>query len=270
MPSESTLSFLMVVTNTDRFENLSRCIDSIKNQSRKVNQVVIVLNGKLSKKIIGELLKFKKNFHNVSFVESHKKLNLGPALNLGLSYSKTAWVLRIDPDDLNLLERVAQVKKDVAKYKFDLGVYTALELRNNKLINANKFSGKDLIESFKIINPIFHSSVVINKRALLSVGGYRDIKYAEDYDLWLRFILTKRSIRTFNTPVVIFNASNIYKRRKDLSSIRSEFEIFYIKRKIYKNNLVNIFILLFRIFYKFLPIFVMKRIYTNFISRKII
>ena len=269
MPSESTICFLMVVTNTDSLENLSKCINSIKDQSRKVNQVVIILNGKLSKKIIIELNKFKKNFKKVNFVESNTKLNLGPALNLGLSQINTAWILRIDPDDLNLVKRVEQVKKDIARYKFDLGVYPALELRNNKLVNASKFSGKDLIESFKIINPIFHSSVIINKKALLSVGGYRDIKFAEDYDLWLRFILTKKIIRIFNTPVVIYNASNIYKRRKDFSSIKSEFEIFSIKRKIYKNNLVNIFILLFRVIYKFLPVFIMKKIYTNFISHKL-
>ena len=55
---------------------------------------------------------------------------------------------------------------------------------SNSLVTSEQIRDALFVEA-----PLVHPSVVIARRALDAVGGYRDVDLPEDYDLWMRLIL---------------------------------------------------------------------------------
>jgi glycosyltransferase involved in cell wall biosynthesis len=263
----SSLSFLLVVSKSDEVNKLERCLKSINSQNSKFKELVIVKNGSLTRQHIKLINEFKPKKFKKTIVYSQRPLNLGPALNLGLKKIKSTYILRIDPDDINLRNRVKIVKNGLSNSNHDLGVYGVYEKNLTKLVKVNKFKKTTLHENLKILNPIFHSSVVIKTSTLNELGGYRDVPYAEDYDLWLRLILNDKKIKIFKRTVVIIDNEGVHKRRRNLNSLKGEFAILALKNKIYSNFIFNILIFLSRIIYKLIPSRMMSYIYGNFILK---
>lgn len=123
-------------------------------------------------------------------------LGIVGALAFGHAASRGDFIARMDGDDLSLPGRLAA---EVALLESDalLGaVATRVEgfpesavgegLRlyiewQNSLISAADHRRELFVES-----PICHPSVLLRRSALEAAGGFADVKWAEDYDLWLR------------------------------------------------------------------------------------
>ncbi|KRM29060.1 hypothetical protein FD32_GL001542 [Limosilactobacillus panis DSM 6035] len=76
-------------------------------------------------------------------------------------------------------------------------------------------------------SPINNPTVMINKSALLNIGGYSGLNVLEDYDLWVRFLSAEYVL--VNIPEVLVNMrvdNNMYKRRGGIKYLHT-----YIKQK---------------------------------------
>jgi len=134
------------------------------------------------------------------------------ALNAGLDACRAALVARMDGDDIchpRRLEkqaayldahpgvtlaacRVTQVPRQL----LSAGM-RAYEQWQNSLLDHDQISRDLYVES-----PFVHPSVVYRRDAVLAVGGYRDIGWPEDYDLWLR--LARAGAHFARLPEVLF------------------------------------------------------------------
>jgi glycosyltransferase involved in cell wall biosynthesis len=120
------------------------------------------------------------------------------ALNLGLAHASGELIARMDGDDLchptrlhkqrDYLERHPEIAVlgtlvegfvDGAPLSQGLGLYIAWQ---NALVTPEDHQRELFVES-----PLCHPSVMMRRRALEGLGGYRDGDGPEDYDLWLRF-----------------------------------------------------------------------------------
>lgn len=262
--------FLMVVSPKDDSNKLNRCLKSLINQSMNVKQIVIVGNGLLPTSLNQILDKFKDE-SSVHIFKNEKTLPLGLALNLGLKNVSTEWVLRIDPDDISLIDRVKDAAAQVESSDFDLAFFSNYEIggRNEpifKRVIPRYFSA----EKFLFFNPVVHSTALIRKNSLKEVGGYKNIFLAEDYELWLRFILNKKQIKFFPNFAVIYDTEGLAKRRRSLNTIIGEKEIFLIKNKIRSSSRVlNYLVFLLRIAYRVSPPTLISLFYAKFISRRL-
>ncbi len=61
--------------------------------------------------------------------------------------------------------------------------YREYERWLNSLHDPRKIAAERFIES-----PVAHATAMLRRKDLLRVGGYRDVAWAEDYDLWLRYL----------------------------------------------------------------------------------
>ena len=86
-------------------------------------------------------------------------------------------------------------------------------------------------------NPINHPTVILKKEILLSVGNYENIKYFEDYYLWLKLIKKGYKIHLINSPLVVMNVDNEYRKRWGIRYLIYEFIFSY---KVIKNKLIKI------------------------------
>jgi glycosyltransferase involved in cell wall biosynthesis len=134
------------------------------------------------------------------------------ALNEGLEYCRAPLVARMDGDDISHPRRleiqaaflsdnpsvglVASSFRHFPRHRLKDGML-AYEKWQNALISHDSIMRDLYVES-----PFVHPSVMFRKDAVLAVGRYRDMGWAEDYDLWLR--MASSGIRFARLPETLF------------------------------------------------------------------
>ena len=262
-------SFLMVVSPADDAAKLNRCLNSLVSQRVCAKQILLVVNGNLPKPLMRILHQFN-NVDRFEFIESSTTLSLGLALNLGIESISSEWILRIDPDDISLKERVALAEKCVRNNNFDLGFFSNYEIGTAgtpifKRLTPDHFS----VKKFMIFNPVAHTTALIKKNILVNIGNYKDIYLAEDYELWLRFIMANKIIKFFPDFAIIYDTEGLVKRRRGLKTIIGETKILQIKNLINPRfKVVNFLIFVLRIVYRVSPTLLITFFYAKFISKR--
>lgn len=115
------------------------------------------------------------------------------ALELGRAEARGAWIARMDADDLSLPGRLAAQRAALAAAPSvgaigcrvscpgaDEGMQTYVRWQNG-LVTPEDHARDLFVEA-----PLCHPSVMLRREALDAVGGWRDVPWPEDYDLWLR------------------------------------------------------------------------------------
>ena len=105
-------SVLMCVYDKEKESNLKDCLDSIFDQTKKPNQVVVVLDGKLREGLMKILSKYK-----LDIFEIEERKGLIYALNYGLEKCKYDLVARMDSDDICMKNRFELLLKEFTKDK---------------------------------------------------------------------------------------------------------------------------------------------------------
>jgi glycosyltransferase involved in cell wall biosynthesis len=182
-----SVSVVMSVFNGEPY--LQAAIESVLRQSLNSFEFVIVDDGSTdgSNRIIRG---FAGKHHNIVLVEQENR-GLPAALNRGIDQARHDLIARMDADDLMMPERL---ERQVAFLRQNEDVTVACS--HVQLINSD---GRIVGESRSELPPpnspdrfvaFTHSSVMMRKRDVLSVGGYRgEFFYAEDQDLWARLLV---------------------------------------------------------------------------------
>jgi glycosyltransferase involved in cell wall biosynthesis len=130
-----------------------------------------------------------------SRVRAYRQENAGLAstLNRAISYAKSTYIARQDQDDVMLPGRLEKQFAFMAQHPEVAGVGTWAEIMvggdPSELLLAFPTSHEALSLWLLFDNPFVHSSMLLRKDALLSVGGYcedRSRQPPEDYELWSR------------------------------------------------------------------------------------
>lgn len=235
------ISVLTTVYNED-FEQVERAIKSVKDQTDQnldVEHVIIVDNPEYKYieklKYLGNTLSNKK-FHT-NIIQNSKNLGLSKSLNKAIFLSSAEILARLDSDDWMNKNRLAKQFHVLEARHADI-VYsdTLLLASESKEPTYSKSLSSDRISSllpFK--NFISHSSVMFLKSSIISVGMYRELEPAEDYDLWLRFKNSGKIFAYIDEPLTLreirYNSvsnSNLYYQIKMASYVRK------LNRKIFR------------------------------------
>lgn len=118
------------------------------------------------------------------------------ALNLGLDHCRATLVARMDADDichprrLELQAALLASRPEVAVVSCLVQHFPAHRVATGfRLYEAwlNSLKSHEAMARDRFIeSPIAHPSVMIRREQLMGIGGYRDVEWAEDHDLWLR------------------------------------------------------------------------------------
>ena len=177
----------MPVYNGERY--LKEAIQSVLNQTYKDFEFIIVDDGstdnsvKIIESFCDSRIKYVKLRHG----------GIVKALNEGLKIAIGEYIIRTDSDDISLPERFEKLLNYMGT-NGDVGVCGSWALS----INENRENMSDMkyppIENKEIRkyalfhNPFIHPSVILRKKAIDKVGGYKDFKHNEDYELWTRVL----------------------------------------------------------------------------------
>lgn len=162
-------------------------------QSLKPNQIVVVYDGPVPEEIRKYFSICSLENPNIEFTEIEKQQNggLAAALNTGLQACNYHWVARMDSDDLARHDRF---KKQLAylenhpQVSILGGAIAEFENIPGDIdsIRSVGLSEKEILRMAKSRTPFNHVTVIFDKSALTSVGGYcEDFGKLEDYKLWV-------------------------------------------------------------------------------------
>ena len=236
-------SVLMSVYFKENPEYFELAMESVCNQTIKPTEVVLVVEGQLSKELEEKLknLKSKYKFINTYDIESGN--GLGSSLKFGLTKCKYNYVMRADTDDICVKNRFeAELEYMKEHPEIDVlgsSIYEFKESIDEENIRLkNMPTGENIYKYAKKRNPLNHMTVCMKKDSVLEVGNYSTQRMLEDYELWLRMIVNGKKIENINTPLVYARIGNGFeKRRGNKTQIKLWIKI---QKYMYKNNMISI------------------------------
>jgi len=188
-PQTPRISVVMSVYNGAKY--LHYALHSIVNQTYKNFEFIIIDDGSTDEtwNILNKCCDDR-----LKLIRRNKNEGLVSGLNRGIEEARGEYIARMDADDIALPKRFeTQVNfldhndKVVALGTRAIRINDKGRIINDIVsINDPKRVRLYLERGF---NPMIHSSIMMRKKIVRELGGYRDaFKHAEDYDLWLRML----------------------------------------------------------------------------------
>ena len=206
--SEPLISVVMPLRNAAT--TLVETLDSI--QSQTLHNIEVIMIDDFSEddtRLIAEAICNRdQRFRCIQATQR----GLVPALNQGIQEAKGPLIARMDGDDIMLPSRLEKqwelLEQQPSAGVVSCGVrsfsdgeigegYQLYDTWLNSLVSHEAIYKARYIES-----PLAHPTAVVRRSTLESIGGYRDMGWPEDYDLWLRLVGAGYGIASVSVPVV--------------------------------------------------------------------
>lgn len=187
MSSVITISVIIPCYNSEN--TINACIKSILSQSEPVNEIIIVDDGSTdhSIKIIKDSL--KDSHINYKLI---KQKNSGPSIarNKGVDLASGTHIAFMDSDDQWFLNHILFCKQFLEN-NIECKIVSTKYSSSSSSVN---FSGEVTFLKLLFRNYFSTPCVVIDKNCFFENGGFNDnMKYCEDYSLWLNIVFKERA-----------------------------------------------------------------------------
>lgn len=181
------ISVIMPVYNSALY--LPEAIESVLNQTLRDFELLIVYD-ESSDGSLAIIERYQQNDSRIRVIYGKKKALIG-ALNQGIEAAQGKFIARMDADDISLPERF---EKQVLLMESDgadiCGCHFFVVNESGKLVDAKlvPLCRETFIICLACTVPFAHGSVMMRSSFIQQHGlRYGGVRYAEDYDLWIRF-----------------------------------------------------------------------------------
>lgn len=186
-----------------------RCIESVVMQTVPVFEIIVVDDGSTdnSVKQVSEYI-INNDIKNVILL---KQINSGPSVarNKGLSYASGDFIAFLDSDDWWI---DTKIETQLNIFSLDSSIQllgSRSSVSNLEKLNTNNFN----VIPFQ--NLLFHNcfstpTVMIRAQLLKKYSFNNNLKYSEDYDLWLR-IAYENKVAICNDNLVVLGKARVGK-----------------------------------------------------------
>ena len=263
-----TYSLATVVSQSDNPESLRVMLNSLMNQDSNLDEYYFVLNGTLSDISVQLIEDFSELISGRVLVNAFEtKESFSKCLNTIISESGCDVIVRQDPDDVSLPIRFTEIIKIFENNSIDIVFSNSVFQEGTKLwIDRRVFhdSIDTALSKMDYFNPFVHSSVAYKRNSVLEIGGYQELSFIEDFDLWRRLLKNNYTFYLNPELLVLFNFSGVLKRRSSLKLLNSEIKLF--RFSLYSNKfrfMKILFILFLRLTYILSPVAIKKLIVTT-------
>lgn len=203
------ISVLMSVFNEPK-RWLVESIDSVLNQTYQDLEFIIVVDNPLADKEIVECLNdYSSSDKRIIVIFNKRNLGLALSLNEGLRLAKGEFIARMDADDVAMPSRFENELVFLINQNADMVSTNGIIIDENSCY-VRKMEEKKLDPSRDLLfqNPILHPSVLIKTSVMRQLGGYRNFRRSQDYDLWLRMLSCGFKIRVLNDYLIKYRISS--------------------------------------------------------------
>lgn len=247
-------SVLMSVYYKENPLYLKQSIDSMITQTIKPSQIVLICDGQLSDELNDVIEKYQNKYRELfNVIRFDENKGLGYALKVGVENCKNDFIARMDSDDISKKDR-CEKELDIFKTNPNLGIVGSnIEEFSNIVEDANYIrkvpeKQSEIMKFIKKRNPFNHPSVMFKKKEVLKAGNYQDIRFMQDYFLWIDMIANGTIAYNIQENLVSMRVDNsFYNRRSGKEYLKIQHELLkYMKEKKIINSVEYFFNLLLR------------------------
>ncbi len=221
-------SVLMSLYIKEKPEYLRPAIDSMIKQSVPPDEIIIVKDGKVTAELQDILDEYSSKYPELfNIVGYEENRGLGLALNFGLEHARNELVARMDTDDISKPDRC---EKQLAEFEKtpELSIVGSFvdEFYSDPTevvsIRAVPTTHNEIYNFAKRRSAFNHPAVMYRKSAVLSVGGYGDLRRNQDVDLFGRMLFSGCKAANIGESLLWFRSNDaLAKRRKSWENTKS-------------------------------------------------
>lgn len=263
-------SVVLSVYESDNAEFFNLAIRSILDQTRQPSEIIVVIDGPVSKEIRKILNVYKRN-SLFKIIELSKNIGLALSRRKAISLCSNDVIAVMDSDDISVNDRFEKQIHLIESGEAEVIGGWIKEFQNTpndgKKIRKTPTKYSEIKSFGKWRNPINHVTLMFTKNAYIFSGGYSSIRHSEDWDMISRMIVKGISVMALPKVLVHVRAGNDFiRRRRDINQFKGEIKLFI---RMYKIKYLNFFQLIvnisIRVFLRVLPVGVTKFIYYKFL-----
>jgi len=219
----STLAALITAYHRTDANEFSLALRSLVGQTRPADEIVVVFDGPVSdavRQVVAE--------HDVVLIETPENRGAGPASQTGIEAITADYVARLDSDDAAKPERFAVQVAFLDDNPQVGAVGTAVEEfeRTPGDGGAVRRLPENPASYVRINSPLNNPSVMLRASAVAAVGGYQNIHFMEDYDLFARMLAAGWQLHNLPEPLTYFRVSPAqFERRTGREMLAAEREM---------------------------------------------
>jgi glycosyltransferase involved in cell wall biosynthesis len=176
----------VVIPSYNRRHTLDRALQSVCQQSSKVDEVILVDDGSTD----GSEAMVAREFPAAKIIRQ-ANFGVSAARNRGIAAARFEWIALLDSDDSWLPDKIEKIRHAQRQHPdFVLFHSDEIWMRNGVRVNPmnkHRKSGGWIFEQCLPLCAISPSASVIKKSVLQDLGMFDEtLPACEDYDLWLR------------------------------------------------------------------------------------
>ncbi len=204
-------SVSMCVYGKDNAEHFREALSSVYNQTRRPDEVVLVVDGPVPDGIDKVIEEFQRN-EGMCVYRLPENMGHGVARREGFSHCQYDYIAIADADDINAENRfelqMAALEGDSEISAISSAVTHFIGSADN-IINAEyvPLEDSDIKKAMKTGCPINQPAVILKKSDVEKAGGYLDWYHAEDYYLWIRMMLCGAKFKNLGECLVNMRTS---------------------------------------------------------------
>lgn len=196
-------------------------IDSLLAGDCLPSEIVVVVDGPIAADLDSLLFSYSRAGY-VILVRLSTNQGLARALNAGLAICSSEIICRFDTDDINLPSRLSSIctafEADPTLDILGSSIFEFAEESNCVSVRLKKSASEHAVITSRLnyVNPLNHPSVAFRRSSICLIGGYRHMRFFEDYCLWL--IARRSGLRFGNleVPLVCMRRTGLLLRRSGL------------------------------------------------------
>ena len=226
-------SVLMSVYIKEKPEYLKTSMESMMKQTVPTNDFVLVCDGPLNPELNAVIEEMQQKYGDVlHVVRLEKNGGLGHALQVGVKECRNELIARMDSDDISRPYRCeSELQVFTAHPEISIVGSVIEEFSTNpEVVNSKRVvpeSNEKIIEFSKNRNPFNHPSVMYRKKDVLKAGNYSNVRYMQDYYLWIDMLIAGMKGYNIQKPLVWMRAdSNLFKRRSGKLYVEIQINLF--------------------------------------------
>ena len=228
-------SVLMSLYIKENPQFLQQCLQSLVEQTRPADEVVLVFDGPVTDELEQVVAQFSAKLP-FKFVRLEKNGGLANALNIGLTHCSHDWVFRMDTDDICVPERFEKQLQFIEQHPETIifgGQIAEFGENIEDILSYRRVptSAAEIVKFTANRCPFNHMTVAYQKAAVLQCGGYQDLQ--EDYNLWVKLVANGQHVANLPDILVYARVGNgMVGRRRGLAYAQSEWRLFQLKRRL--------------------------------------
>lgn len=218
-------SVLMSVYKNENADYLRMSMNSMWSQTVSPDDFVLICDGPLTDeldRVIDDMITEHPDVLRV--IRFEKNRGLGTALKEGVQLCRNELIARMDSDDISRKDRcekqlaILNAHKEIAVVGGHVAEFMDTDEKGMPSeilsVRAVPETSEEIFEFAKKRNPFNHPTVMYRKQDVLNAGNYMDVRYIQDYYLWIHMLLNGSKGYNIQEPLVWMRVSpDLYKRR---------------------------------------------------------